>query len=138
MFIKKFLHLYLEPAGDDGSVIDRGDDFVPTGDDADDAAVEKVEKVDPKLAADPGGDPDATDEEKAAAAAVIADAEAAKTKKGGAIPLDRHEKVLAREREQRATVERELAQYKQGAAVAETNADITKAEDSIVALEAKY
>jgi hypothetical protein len=142
MLLKKFLHLYLAPAGDDGSVVDRGDNFEPTTDAQDAAALAAKAPVakEPVVAHE---DEPETEEEKAEIALAVAEALAAEAvkavkKKGGAIPLDRHEAVLTKEREARASVERELAQYKQGQVVAETNADINKAEDAITALEAKY
>lgn len=112
---------------------DRGDDFTPTDDDA--VVKPPVDKAKPAAAAtevDPEADPDPADE---------VDPEAdpdPKAKTKPRIPLDRHKAVLAREREQRAAVEAELARYKQGEKVAEVNAEITQAENALVKLEEQH
>ena len=129
----------LDAGGTDTGSVDRGDDFTPT---------------DPEIEAGKGGAGEA-------AAAVALEAElAAKTAKpegaeGGAatdedleagkaktkdsrIPLARHEAVLNKERELRKELERQLAQFQQGGAVAAINKDITAAEAEVLKLEKEY
>ena len=75
----------------------------------------------------------------AEALAAELDAEkAAEHKKDSRIPLSRHEAVLSKEREKRADLERQLAQYQNGQQVADVNQQITAAEDSIMAMEKDY
>jgi hypothetical protein len=122
-------------------VLDRGDDFTPTDD---------TEIVDAKL-----GKPSAADEAAATALTAEKEAEAAakaatdaaaaeadgkdKTKpKDTRLPLARHQEILDKERERRAAVETELAQYKQGGKIADVGAEITAAETSLVGLETAY
>lgn len=59
-------------------------------------------------------------------------------KKDTRIPLSRHEAVLNKEREKRAELERQLAQYQTGAEVANINSEITKLEDKVIELEKEY
>lgn len=140
------------PAGDDGSVVDRGDNHVVT-DDAQDAAVREATKAKEEsdslaeqakvdAAKDKTkSDEDETDEEKeereAEEAKAAEDAKKTDTK-GKRIPLERHEAVLRKEREIRADLERQVADLKKGGAVAATNADITKVEESIKGWEREY
>lgn len=150
----------MKPAGDDGSdaggtttVIDRGDDFQPTDDDAATAAA--AAKVDAQAAADA--------EAAEVEAALAAEAEKAKgaekpkekvkapgaeaendddddkdVTKGKMIPLARHKAMLERDRQERDAMARELAQYRQGAAVKETNAEIAQQETAIIDMEKQY
>lgn len=130
------------PLDTDNAVVDRGDDFTPNGVDA------------PEVKADPSA------EDKAAADALAAQIEAEKAEKDAKkddakkddtkkdddkakakdtrLPLARHEEILNKERERRAAVEAELAQYKQGKQVAELGAQITEAETKLQDLEATY
>lgn len=144
---------FMGPAGDDlstgGGAVDRGDDFTPTGDDANPVLNEQD--------GTPGDDKAGTTDDTAAGEGesalredantevnpdetVEGETEAEKTKRqaGKRIPLDRHEKILAKEREKRQELERQLAQFQQGQKVAEVNADLTKLEDRIVDLEKQY
>lgn len=59
-------------------------------------------------------------------------------KKDSRIPLARHKEILEKEREQRATLERQLAQYQQGGQIADMNAELTAAENSIAKMEKAY
>ena len=59
-------------------------------------------------------------------------------KKDSRIPLSRHEAVLNKEREKRADLERQLAQYQNGQQLATVNEQITAAEDSIMKMEKDY
>ena len=151
---------FQKPAGEDGSVVDRGDNFTPT-DDATDAAARAVadaaalaakealdktevdpKTVDPKAKTIAGeGEDDETDEEKAEREAAelkaVEDVKKGDTR-GKRIPLDRHEAVLKKERELRADLERQVADMKKGAVVTATNEDIAKLEDATVVLETAY
>lgn len=60
------------------------------------------------------------------------------SKKDSRIPLSRHEAVLNKEREKRADLERQLAQYQNGQQLATVNEQITAAEDSIMKMEKDY
>lgn len=133
-----------------GGAVDRGDDFTPTGPDADevaaaDAAAAKLEadiatdkakaKPEAKAAApdpDAGLDPEDPDGEPKA------EATDKPGKKDSRMPLSRHKEILERERAQRASVEAELAKFKLGSQVAETNASITESETSLLKLEKEY
>lgn len=133
---KKYLNFVLmAPAGDDGgdagggSPLDRGDDL--------DVAVEdepKAEDLKNPFEDDKADDkPDDEAEDKAED-----EEDKPKKGKGSKIPLDRHKEILAKERAQREALERELAQYKQGQQVTQTNEEITKMEDAILAMEKQY
>lgn len=133
--LRKFLRL-LKPEPDESGtgtgVVDRGD-IIPEDEDL---------------------DPDQPDAVKAAEAAAAAAAEAAlaaelkaegdtesdtKTpRKDARIPLSRHEAVLAKEREKRADVERQLAQFQSGKAAEAATADIAALETSVQAMEKEY
>lgn len=141
--LRKLLSRYMRPAGDDGSdtggsnsgggddATDRGDDFEPTGDEADGADATKAAGT----ADGDDIDPDNPDGEDSKAEKDKAD----KTEgKDSRIPLSRHKDIIEKERTKRADLERELAQYRQGKQVAAVNEDITKAEDKILALEKEY
>lgn len=142
----------------DDNTVDRGDDFTPTGPDADtsqttDAGVTDADKKavgvdDASLAAKA-----AADAEKAAADKAAADAAAAAKKGEGdaegdtsttgkrkdtRIPLARHEQLLQAERDRRAAVEAQLARAQQADKVANTNAEIAQAETKLSELEAAH
>lgn len=127
---------YFAPADDDtstaGGAVDRGDNYIPADADADAEAQRLADEA-------------ATAEEAALAAAASEAAgeegeevEDKPARKDTRIPVSRHKEILERERAQRATVEAELARYKQGDAVARTNTEITQAEDKLLALEGEY
>lgn len=122
---------------------DRGDDFTPTGPDAlgaDDTAAVDAAAADAAAAAleaelaaketppaeDPPADADAETEAKPG------------KKSAPRIPLDRHEAILKKERDVRADLERQLAQYQNGQQVADINATLTAAETRLLALETDY
>lgn len=67
-----------------------------------------------------------------------AEAEPKDPKKDSRIPLSRHEAVLNKEREKRADLERQLAQYQNGQQVASVNVEITALEDQVLKLEKEY
>lgn len=133
----------MAPAGEDGSAsgsggaVDRGDDFTPTDDGADDAPAAKKEPA-PEPKADAGDDADDIDPDEP-------DADQDTKKKNARIPLDRHEKILAKEREARAAAEEQrqaaverLAQYERGQQVAGLNDEIAEMETQVTALEQAY
>ena len=129
---------------------DRGDDFTPTGADADtatavDTAVADKAAADAaaaKLEADLAGDKDdkADDADKAEDKAEDKDepAKAKADKKDTRIPLARHEALLTKERDARAVLEAQLAQFQQGGKVADLNAELTAAETRLLAMEKDY
>ena len=59
-------------------------------------------------------------------------------KKESRIPESRHKAILEKEREKRADLERQLAQYQQGNQIANVNEQITAAEDSVMKMEKEY
>lgn len=140
--LTKLLSRYMGPAGDGGSdtggtgVIDRGDDFTPTDDDATDAPAKPA-----KAAADPGPDVDPEDPDAdpdADPGTEQTEEQKAEKKREQRIPLSRHKDMLEKERTKRADLERQLAQYQRGTEVANLNQDITQAEENILAMEKQY
>lgn len=119
--------------------VDRGDDFIPTDDDTPEKVVTKDDQAAADaLAAELAAEKEAkTEEPKADEAEAEADADKPKPK-DSRIPAARHKEILDRERERRAAVEAELAQYKQGGKIADVNAEIGEAETTLVALETEY
>lgn len=61
-----------------------------------------------------------------------------KAGKGGAIPLDRHEKILAKERARREEAEAQLEQSRAGKEVVKANDAMAAIEDQLVEMERKY
>lgn len=139
--LQKLLKRYQKQADDDGSDLpggdaDYGDDFTPTDDGAEDA---------PAAKGDAGDEPAAADEDLRAAAEELEEGteEAKKTGtpksgKGKFIPLDRHEKLLKKERTRREELEAQLSQSRAGQQMAQANEDLSRVEDELVAMEAKY
>lgn len=121
-----------------GGAVDRGDDFLPTDDDAPAAKPAAKEATDSLRSAnetetEAGTDPDAEN------ADLNADKDGKdKPKSPKHIPLERHEQILANERERRQELEQQLQQFQNGREVAAANADLTKLENNIVELEKKY
>lgn len=122
-----------EASGGGGTAPDRGD-FLPDPDakDIDPEAPDTELKDDPavkkladELADEADPEPKGEDAPK-------------DKKKDSRIPLSRHEAVLQKEREKRADLERQLAQYQNGKQVADLNEEITKLEDTVVGLEKEY
>ena len=131
MILTKFFRLYApEPdtAGSGPTPADRGDlleeDINP--DDPDGELAAEV-KDDPKVKE--------LEAELEAEAEVKADD---KPKKDARIPESRHKAILEKEREKRADLERQLAQYQQGDQIKDMNADLTAAENNIIKLEKEY
>ena len=139
--LQKILNRYQKQADDDGSDLpggdaDYGDDFTPTDDGAEDVPAAKD---------DAGDEPAAADEDLRAAAEELEEGteEAKKTGtpksgKGKFIPLDRHEKLLKKERARREELEAQLSQSRAGQQMAQANEDLSRVEDELVAMEAKY
>lgn len=157
MKIRNWFHVFMAPLDDEaggggGENEDRGDDFTPTGDDADDADAEgKVkddvegkddEKGEGKEKEDEGEGEDGEGKSKLKAAkkddAADEDEDGDGKKLKGGIPLNRHEKILARERAQREKLEQELAQYRQGREIAAKNEELERHEAKIGELEKAY
>lgn len=132
---------FMRPADDEGSTgggaTDYGNDFTPTDDDAAGAEASPLRE-----AAEP------TAEEKALITGEDGEGEGEEGEgeegedkpkgKGGRIPLSRHEKILAKERERRQELEQQLTQFQRGNEVAKVNTDITAAETRVIELEKKY
>jgi len=59
-------------------------------------------------------------------------------KKGKFIPLERHEKMLRKERARREELEAQLSQSKAGREMAESHEAASKVEDQLVEMESKY
>ena len=139
--LQKILNRYQKQADDDGSDLpggdaDYGDGFTPTDDGAEDVPAAKD---------DAGDEPAAADEDLRAAAEELEEGteEAKKTGtpksgKGKFIPLDRHEKLLKKERARREELEAQLSQSRAGQQMAQANEDLSRVEDELVAMEAKY
>lgn len=146
---------YMAPTGEDGGGgggDDRGDDFTPTGADAEGAVTEAevaAVKATAVAAVAAEKEAEAAAAEKEAEAATEKEAEAAtetedegddKPKKKGAprIPLERHEAILSKERAARTALEAQIAQYQNGAKVADVNAELTAIETKILGMEKDY
>jgi hypothetical protein len=121
-------YLLLKPAGeaDGGSgPVDRGDnlpedDLDPADPDGELAAAEAAKKLEDEIEADKGDEDDKA------------------KKKDSRIPESRHKAILEKEREKRADLERQLAQYQSGQQVANINVEITALENSVIKMEKDY
>lgn len=152
------LRRYHRPA-DDGTDLpgtaDYGDDFTPTDDDADAARTARGADADDagsasgrKDGADGEGGEDADEGEplRAAADDLAAKDEGAnkestgtpRTGKGKFIPLERHEKLLKKERARREELEAQLQQSRAGREMAAANETLSQIEDELTAMEEKY
>lgn len=130
---------YMKPDDDKGGGgnVDRGDDWTPTDPvaKADPKPEPKAEpKTDPVV--DPATDPEKGDKDDKGDKGDKDDKK--EPKKDTRLPLARHQEILAKERERREQLEREVAQLRQGQAVAKTNEDITKAEEAVAGMEKEY
>lgn len=145
---------FMRPVDDEGSTgggaIDRGDDFTPTDDDLDTdtlgvgkpGADDKGEQG-LRAGADEDGDDEEGDDKDGEGDKEEKDEkdekdDKSKAKSKARIPLSRHEQILAKERERRAELEQQLAQFQRGNEVAKVNTDITAAETKVIELEKKY
>lgn len=127
MFPKSFRLYAPEPdAAGSAAVVDRGDlledDINPDDPDGELAAKEavKADSAVKDLEADLTSEKDDT------------------KKKDSRIPLSRHKEILEKEREQRAVLERQLAQFQKGDQIADMNAELTAAENAIIKMEKDY
>jgi hypothetical protein len=139
---------------------DDGSDFEPTADDNDEGEGDPEPKAKP-AAADPAkggeggsegegeGEGEGDDAGLRGEAAIEAVDDPAKpdgkpatttprATKGGAIPLDRHEKILAKERQRREQLEAQLAASQAGKAVAKHNDTLEQLENELLALETQF
>lgn len=114
-----------------GDVLD--DDTSDTLDDLPDNDGEDEVKDDPEAKGETKDE--AKDETKSEDEAETKDE---KPKKDTRIPLSRHKELITKERERREAAERQLAQYQHGSQVAKTNDDLSKLEDTVLDMEAKY
>lgn len=136
--------------GGGGGTVDRGDDWTPTDDaaGAKDDAKSGSDAKDDGGAKDEGGEGEGEDEGEEGEGDAKdgkdgkdgkGDAKDAKDgKKDARLPLARHKEILAKERERREALEREVAALKTNQSVAKTNEDITAAETSVLAMEKEY
>lgn len=138
------LHFYMPRiVGGEGGAIDRGDDFTPTGEDAE-GGVEEIDKKgpEPKLEDVPKDEKKGAAKEEVKAEDPPKDepkADEVKDKpKDTRIPAARHKEILDNERARREAVEVELAKYKQGTQIADVNAEIGEAETKLIDLEKAY
>jgi hypothetical protein len=104
--------------------------------------IDRGDAVEPELpgiepAVDPAADPKVAELEAAIEGEGEGD-EAKEHKKDTRIPESRHKAILEKEREKRADLERQLAQYQQGGQIANVNAEITAAENSITKMWGEY
>lgn len=143
---------FMRPADDadiggaTGGAVDRGDDFLPTDDDAVDTSAtdkdlpktskEAADSLRDAADADDDGEGEGEGEEGEDKAKAKDDKDKPKSPKR--IPLERHEQILAKERERRQELEQQLQQFQNGREVAAVNADLTKLENNVVELEKKY
>lgn len=124
-----------------GGTVDRGDDFTPTGPDAD-AAADAAAAAEVAAAAAAGADKgDKGDDAAADAADDAADdaaaAEVARAKRVR-IPLERHEAVLRAERLRREALENENAALRAAQQAKEASKEIDDAEAAILEKESNY
>ena len=162
MGLKRHNIRYLKPAGEDGSdtggteVLDRGDNWTPTEESAADIAAKQREEearsaareTPPKDDAKPAAAPTTTAADGLRDGSGVPDVNAettetgdkteAKDKSGKIIPLDRHEKILAKERERREALERQLAAFQGSKAVADQNETIKTLETKVTELDGQY
>ena len=143
LFLRTMMTRVQAPAKDDdlpGG--DYGDDFEPTGADADDAA-------DGDDSTGGASGDDGADESTSELREVVEDPEEApaagakgtgtpKTGKWKFIPVDRHEKLLKKERARREELEAQLQQSRAGQEVVKVNDSLEKIEDTLVTMEEKY
>lgn len=145
---------YRAPAGDDGDgggAVDRGDDWTPTTDEAPESPDQKAQRLEreaetrrkdeeaaAKAKAKPEGSADADDKKNDVEDASDKENGSGDKKKDTRIPLKRHEALLAKERERREELERQIKGFQGSQQVANTNEELTKAETKIVDLEKQY
>lgn len=145
IILKKFLFMKPDDGGSTGGgAADRGDDFVPTGSDAEEtpAPVVKAEPElsddDKKLAKDLKGKEAEAETEEADEEETEEVEDKPKKKADSRIPLARHKEILEKERAERKVLETQLAQYQHGKQVADIGAELTAAETQVLTLEKEY
>ena len=150
ILLRNLLKRYQAPRGGEGEDLpgaaDYGDDFTPTEDDAPaaKAPADAEDKAEDK--ADEGEGGEGEDEGLRGAVEetpdnVEADKKSTgtpKTGKGKFIPLDRHEKLLKKERARREELEAQLSQSRAGQEVVKTNDALEKIETELVNMETQY
>ena len=151
ILLRNLLKRYQAPRGGEGEDLpgaDYGDDFTPTEDDAPaaKAPADAEDKAEDK--ADEGEGGEGGDEDEGLRGAVEETPDNAeddkkstgtpKTGKGKFIPLDRHEKLLKKERARREELEAQLSQSRAGQEVVKTNDALEKIETELVNMEAQY
>lgn len=154
ILLRNLLKRYQAPRGGEGEDLpgaaDYGDDFTPTEDDAPAAKApakapadtDAEDKADESEGGE-GGDEDeglrgAVEETSDNAEAGKKSTGTPKTGKGKFIPLDRHEKLLKKERARREELEAQLSQSRAGQEVVKTNDALEKIETELVNMEAQY
>lgn len=136
MLIRKFTRLFnAEPGAAGGGAVDRGDN-IPEDQDLDPDHPDAVKTTEDIAATALQDELDGKDD--AVVEPDLDEAKKAAAKKDARIPLSRHEAVLAKEREKRAELERQLAQYQNGKQVAAVNADINGLETDVLGMEKEY
>ena len=154
ILLRNLLKRYHAPRGGEGEDLpgaDYGDDFTPTGDDAPAAKASADADADadaPAGAADEGEGGEGGGEDEGLRGAVEETPDNAeddkkstgtpKTGKGKFIPLDRHEKLLKKERARREELEAQLSQSRAGQEVVKTNDALERIETELVNMEAQY
>lgn len=153
---QKLLARLLAPTTKDGDDLggDYGDDFTPTEDPparpagkpvkAEEGPEAEDEELPAEDSAEDDADADEPEEDLRAAADPEAEAEEPKktgtprTGKGKFIPLDRHEKMLNKERARREAAEAQLTQSQSAREVARVGSDLQATEDELVGMEKQY
>ena len=150
ILLRNLLKRYHAPLGGEGEDLpgaDYGDDFTPTEDDApaDKAPADTEDKADEGEGGEggEGGDEDeglrgAVEETPDNAETDKKSTGTPKTGKGKFIPLDRHEKLLKKERARREELEAQLSQSRAGQEVVRTNDALEKIETELVSMETQY
>ena len=144
LLLQKLMKRLHTPADGEGNDLpgggDYGDDFTATEESPSTSAPAEGDEGQGQE----GGEEAAGDALRAAAEELEEGTEEAKktgtpkSGKGKFIPLDRHEKLLKKERARREELEAQLSQSRAGQQMAQANEDLYRVEDELVAMEAKY
>ena len=138
------LHRPMDDGNDlPGADEDYGDDFVADTDDDPapryDGGGAEADLDGADAGADDGDDGDGEDLRSAVSDEVEGRKDTGTPKtKGKFIPLDRHEKMLRKERARREAAEAELSKSRVGQQVVQANESLARVEDELVSMEAKY
>ncbi len=146
--LRALLHRYQAPTDGEGDDLpgdaDYGDDFTPSDDVPADSKDEPTGEPEdepedgPEKGEPEGGELREGADEPAAGDEGKKDTGTPKTGKGKFIPLDRHEKLLKKERARREELEEQLAQSRAGQQVVKTNEALGAIEDELVSMEERY